>query len=173
MNKIKIYGISILLLICAILIIINDSIIANASTNTSNISAPSYVLVDESGNILLSNNPNERREVASICKLMTTLLTLEKIDKGVISLDDKFYASSYACDAEGSQAFLDAGKDYLVSDLLKSVIVASANDSAIVLAENIAGSEGRFVELMNVRAKELGMNNTLYSNSYTYTLLIQ
>ena len=67
MNKIKIYGISILLIICAILLIINDSIIVNANTATSNISAPSYVLVDESGNILLSNNPNERREVASIC----------------------------------------------------------------------------------------------------------
>lgn len=128
-------------------------------------SAKSYVVIDDSGNVLLEKNCNDKREVASICKLMTTLLTLEYIDNGSISLNDTLTASNHACDVEGSQAFLDAGSDYLVSDLLKSVIVASANDSAIVLAEGIGGNENNFVSMMNIRAKELGMTNTKYANS--------
>ena len=129
------------------------------------LSAKSYVVMDNNGKVLMENNMEERREVASICKLMTTLITLEKIDSGDISLDDKVIASEYACGAEGSQAFLDAGSEYSIRDLLKSVIVASANDSAIVLAEFIGGTETDFVTIMNAKAKEIGMNNTLYANS--------
>lgn len=128
-------------------------------------SAKSYVVVDESGNVLVDKNSNEKREVASICKLMTTLITLENIDNGVLSLGDKFLTSEKAASAEGSQAFLDSGCEYTISDLLKSVIVASANDSAIVLAEGIGGNENNFVNMMNARAKSLGMKNTKYSNS--------
>lgn len=128
-------------------------------------SAKSFIVIDTSGKILLDNNCDEKREVASICKLMTSLITIENIECGNISLDDKFLVSDYASMAEGSQAFLDAGCEYSVRDLLKSVIVASANDSAIVLAENIAGSEENFVRQMNDKAKELGMTNTLYANS--------
>lgn len=136
--------------------------VENASTVSS---AKSYIVVDENNMVLVENNCDEKREVASICKLMTSLITLENIEAGNISLDDKFLASDYACMAEGSQAFLDAGCEYRVRDLLKSVIVASANDSAIVLAENIAGSEDNFVKLMNEKAVEIGMENTLYANS--------
>lgn len=128
-------------------------------------SAKSYIVMDSNGFDLIEHNSDEKKEVASICKLMTTLITLENIDKGNIALDDKFLASDYACMVEGSQAFLDAGCEYTVRDLLKSVIVASANDSAIVLAENIAGSEAQFVDLMNAKAKEIGMENTIYANS--------
>lgn len=131
-----------------------------------NFSSDSYILIDaDSNSVLYGVNPEQKMPVASICKLMTTLLTLEKIESGAISLDDTFVASEYACDAEGSQAFLDAGSSYSVRDLLKSVIVASANDSAIVLAENLAGNEDNFVKLMNERANKLGMKNTHYSNS--------
>ena len=130
-----------------------------------NITAKSYVVIDKNGKVLLDKNMNDKREVASICKLMTTLLTFEEIDRGNLSLDDYVIASEYACAVEGSQAFLDAGQEYQVRDLLKSVIVASANDSAIVLAENIAGNETAFAKLMNARAKELGMENTLYANA--------
>lgn len=164
MNKIRLCTVAILILLCTMVIIVGDTFNVSAQV-VSNMSAPSYILMDCNGNILESKNPHEKREVASICKLMTTLITLENIEKGNITLEDKFYASAYACDAEGSQAFLDAGKEYYVSDLLKSVIIASANDSAIVLAENIAGSEKQFVKIMNARAKELGMSNTKYSNS--------
>lgn len=132
----------------------------------STFSSDSYILMDADSNTILHGlNPEQKMPVASICKLMTSLLTLERIESGSISLDDMFVASDYACDAEGSQAFLDAGSSYSVRDLLKSVIVASANDSAIVLAENIAGTEDNFVKLMNERAKNLGMQNTRYSNS--------
>lgn len=132
----------------------------------SSFTSDSYVLMDSKSNtILYGKNAEQKMPVASICKLMTTLLTLEKIDRGELLLDEKLVASEYASSVEGSQAFLDAGSEYSVKDLLKSVIVASANDSAIVLAEAIGGSEDNFVIMMNNRAKELGMNNTLYSNS--------
>lgn len=136
-----------------------------AYSQFDDITAKSYIVIDENGNILLSKNPNEKHEVASICKLMTILITLEHLDSGAISLDDKAVASSYACLAEGSQAFLDGGSEYSIRDLLKSVIVASANDSAIVLAETIGGSEQNFVDMMNEKAQEIGMQNTLYDNS--------
>lgn len=129
------------------------------------ISAKSYIVIDQNGNTLIEKDKDKKREVASICKLMTTLITLEKIEDGSISLDDKFLTSRYASEMEGSQAFLDAGSEYTVRDLLKSVIVASANDSAVVLAENIAGNEKAFVKIMNVKCKEIGMNDTLYANS--------
>ena len=132
----------------------------------SNFTSDSYLLMDaNSGTILYAKNPEQKMPVASICKLMTTLLTLKQIEKNNISLNDKFMTSEYAGAAEGSQAFLDAGSEYSIKELLKSVIVASANDSAIVLAEGIAGSEENFVRLMNKKASELGMKNTLYSNS--------
>lgn len=138
---------------------------AYAKNQFDDISAKSYIVIDNNGNVLLENNANEKHEVASICKLMTTLITLENIDKGNLSLDDMVVASKYACDAEGSQAFLDSGSEYSIRDLLKSVIVASANDSAIVLAESIGGSENNFVKMMNEKAIEIGMENTLYANS--------
>lgn len=132
----------------------------------NNFTSSSYVLLDaDSGSVLVSKNQNDKMQVASICKLMTSLITLEKIDAGQLNLNDELVASEHACSMEGSQAFLDVGSSYKVSDLLKSVIVASANDSAVVLAEAISGSESAFVGAMNNRAKELGMNNTIYANA--------
>ncbi len=126
----------------------------------------SYVLLDyDSGKVLVHKNENEKLQVASICKLMTSLIVLEKLDSGVISLDQQIIASEHAASMEGSQAFIDAGSKYKVCDLLKSVIVASANDSAVALAEAVSGSELAFVNLMNQKAKELGMNNTVYANA--------
>ncbi len=132
----------------------------------STFSSDSYILIDADSDVVLaSKNIEEKMQVASICKLMTCLLTIEKIEDGVINLNDDVVASEYACSMEGSQAFLDAGCKYKVSDVLKSVIVASANDGAVVLAELISGNENAFVSLMNNRAKELGMNNTVYANA--------
>ena len=144
----------------------------SAATNGATIgafdgfSSTSYILMDaNSGKVLINFNESERVPVASICKLMTSLLTLEAIERGDIGLDTVALASEHACAVEGSQAFLDAGSQYSVSDLLKSVVVASANDSAIVLAELLGGTEDAFVELMNQRAAELGMDNTHYTNA--------
>jgi len=162
-NKIFLCVICIVALIVSVFNVSKQQVIAMEDLDSIN--AKSYIVMDSNGKVLYENNKDYKREVASICKLMTTLITLEEIDKGNIKLDDKFLVSEYAASAEGSQAFLDANNEYFVEDLLKSVIVASANDSAIVLAENIAGSEDNFVKLMNNKAKILGMHNTMYSNS--------
>ncbi len=128
--------------------------------------AKSYILLDYSSqNILQKNNEKEHFEIASMVKLMTSLLTIEKIENGELNLGQKLIASEYACSMEGSQAFLDAHQEYTVEELLKSVIIASANDSSVVLAEAIGGSEENFVQLMNEKAKSLGLENTLYANS--------
>lgn len=137
-----------------------------ADSEFSAFSSKSYVLVDKnSGEVLINKNGNQKMPVASICKLMTSLITLESIEEGKLSLEDNLIASEHACNMEGSQAFLDAGSEYNVRELLKSVIVASANDSAVVLAEHIGGSEENFIKLMNAKAKKLGMKNTVYANS--------
>lgn len=125
-----------------------------------------YCLIDaNTGTILAEKNCTDRREVASMVKLMTSLLTMEKIENGEWTLDTELLVSDYAASMEGSQAFLDAGKTYKIDDLLKSVIVASANDSSVVLAEGYSGSEAKFVDEMNKKAKEVGLENTLYGNS--------
>ena len=137
-----------------------------ANDNIVDVEIKEYCLMDSNtGKILAESNSTERREVASMVKLMTSLLTIEKIERGEWALDTELLVSDYAASMEGSQAFLDAGKTYKIDDLLKSVIVASANDSSVVLAENYAGSENKFVDIMNEKAKELGMTNTLYGNS--------
>lgn len=163
MKKSKLILIALIMLMITIFLTTNN--LMEVSASSVDLTAKSYIVIDTNGKVLKEHNSEEKREVASICKLMTTLITLEELDKNNISLDDKFVASEYACAVEGSQAFLDAGQEYTVRDLLKSVIVASANDSAIVLSENIAGSESNFVQRMNEKAKELGMLNTKYSNS--------
>lgn len=161
-------------LIClALLVCLSVTNVLSTSVNAyfddtlfSNFTSSSYILLDaDSGTVIVNKNAHEKLQVASICKLMTSLITMEKIDAGVISLDSQVLVSDHAASMEGSQAFLDAGSKYKVSELLKSVIVASANDSAVALAEAIAGSEQAFVTLMNEKAKELGMNNTVYANA--------
>ena len=129
------------------------------------ISSPSAILTEAStGKVIFEKNADERRPVASVTKVMTILLTLEAIDEGTIRESDKVTVSLRAQSMGGSQAYLDAGSAYTVSDLLKSVIVASANDSAVALAEHIAGAEEAFVTRMNERAAELGLANTHFVN---------
>lgn len=158
-------------LILAVLFVINSNkaIEVQAFYNDdlfSGFTSDSYVLLDvESGSVLASKNSDQKMPVASICKLMTSLIVMEKVDNGIVGLNDFVVASDYACSMEGSQAFLDSGSKYTVSDLLKSVIVASANDSAVALAEHVCGSENLFVSEMNKRAKELGMDDTIYANA--------
>ena len=125
----------------------------------------SAVLIDAvSGGVLLSQDADKKLPVASIVKLMTLKITFDKIDKGELSLDDELVASEYACSMGGSQLFLDPNTKHKLSDLLKSVIVASANDSSVVLAESISGNENAFVKEMNTTASVLGLSNTLYTD---------
>ena len=129
------------------------------------LTSPSAILCEAStGRVIFEKNADERRPVASVNKVMTILLTLEAIDEGRVSVEDRVTISSRAASMGGSQAFLDAGESYKLGELLKTVIVASANDSAVALAEYLAGSEETFVKLMNARAGELGLANTHYVN---------
>ena len=137
-----------------------------AESLIDSMTAKSAIVVDAgSGEVLLSKSIDKKLPIASMVKLMTVLLTLENIDNGVLSLDQKITVSKNAAGMGGSQVFLDAGSDYSIEDLLKSTIVASANDASVALAETIAGNEQEFVNKMNSRASELGMNNTNYANA--------
>ena len=130
------------------------------------LTSPSAILCEAStGQVIFEKNADERRPVASVNKVMTILLTLEAVDEGRVSLEDQVTVSPRAASMGGSQAFLDAGERYKLRELLKTVIVASANDSAVALAEHLAGTEESFVRLMNTRAEELGLTNTHYANS--------
>ena len=125
----------------------------------------SALLMDyDTGTILYEKNPNEKLPIASITKIMTTLLALEAIEDGRISLDDEVVVSEYAASMGGSQVFLAAGEKLPVSALLKAIIVASANDASVALAEKISGTVETFVSKMNEKAKELGMENTYFSD---------
>ena len=129
------------------------------------LTSPSVILTEpRTGKVIFEKNADERRPVASVTKVMTILLKLEAIDDGRVSLGDSVPVSARASGMGGSQVFLDANKDYRLRDLLKSVIVASANDAAVALAEYMDGAEEAFVRRMNQRAQELGLTNTHYVN---------
>lgn len=129
------------------------------------LTAPSAILLEaDTGAVIFEKNADERRPVASITKLMTLLLTLEKLNEGSITLEDKITVSPAAAGQPGSQAFLDAYADYPLKDILKATIIASANDGAVALAEYIAGTEDGFVTLMKQKAEALGLENTHYVN---------
>lgn len=118
----------------------------------------------ETGTVLYQHNPHERLEPASVTKIMTMLIVAERIEAGTMAESDIVTCSAYASSMGGSQIFLEEGEQMSVEDMLKSVAVASANDAAVALAEHIAGTESDFVKLMNDRAKELGMQDTVFAN---------
>ena len=125
----------------------------------------SALLMDvETGTVLYEKNAHEKLSPASVTKVMTMLLIMEAIDCGKIGWEDPVTASEAATAKGGSQIYLKVGETMSVTDMLKSVAVSSANDCACALAEHIAGSEAVFVEQMNRRAKELGMNDTHFVN---------
>ena len=129
------------------------------------IGGKSALLMDvATGTVLYESNPHEQLAPASVTKVMTMLLIMEAVDSGKITMEDTVTASESAAAKGGSQIFLKVGETMSVSDMLKSIAVSSANDCACAMAEHIAGSEGVFVEMMNSRAKELGMNDTHFVN---------
>lgn len=128
-------------------------------------SAKSAYLVDYStGEVLFERNADEQLPIASMVKIMTLLITFNKIDEGVIGFDTVVTVSDNAAGMGGSQMFLDAGEDYTVSDLIKGITVCSANDASVAIAETISGSVDAFIELMNTTASSLGMQNTVFVN---------
>ena len=127
--------------------------------------APSAILMDAAtGTVLLEKNADDRREPASVTKVMTLLLVMEALDAGQIGWNDRVTASAAAAGKGGSQIYLEEGEQLSMDEMLKSVVVSSANDCATALAEHVAGSEAAFTAKMNLRAAELGMNNTHFVN---------
>ena len=126
----------------------------------------SAVLMDaKTGEILLAKNENEALPPASVTKIMTLLLVMEAVDEGRIALSDTVTVSERAAAMGGSQVYLKVGEAMSVEEMLKCVVIASANDCAVALAEHVAGSEAAFVALMNERAAELGMASTHFENT--------
>ena len=138
--------------------------VCEAATDFKTVGKSAYMVDYATGTVLYARNENERLPIASMVKIMTSLLTLEAVERGDISLDDDVEISQNSASMGGSQVFLDAGTTHKAGELLKTVIVASANDSCVALAERISGSVENFVAKMNARAKELGMNDTSFKN---------
>ena len=129
------------------------------------VSAPSAVLMEkETGTLLYEKNDHERLFPASVTKVMTLLLIIEDIDSGRLNLDDTVTASARAASFGGSCVYLEEGEQMTVSDMLKCIAVVSANDCAVAMAEHLAGSEEVFVERMNRRAEELGLEDTHFTS---------
>ena len=130
------------------------------------LSAKSVILVEaSSGSVLYENNSDEKLPPASITKVMTLLLIYEAVRDGKINWDDNVTVSAHAASMGGSQVFLEEGETQTVADMTKCIAIASANDAAVAMAEYIGGSEDGFVQQMNERAKQLGMNNTTFKNA--------
>ena len=129
------------------------------------VAGKSALLMDvATGQVLYEKNAHEALAPASVTKVMTMLLVMEAIDSGKIGWNDMVTASEAAAAKGGSQIYLKVGEMMSVTDMVKSIAVSSANDCACAMAEHIAGSESAFVQLMNTRAKELGMNDTNFVN---------
>lgn len=133
---------------------------------TDGVNAKSSILIEQStGMVLAESEADERLPIASVTKIMTMLLIMERIDSGTLTYDDMVSVSENAMSYGGSTMFLEAGEQLSVRDMLKGIAVASANDGCVAMAEHIAGSESAFVDMMNKRAQELGMENTHFMNT--------
>lgn len=129
------------------------------------VDAPAAILIEQStGTVLYEKNSHEKLAPASVTKVMTLLLVMEALDSGRIHWEDSVITSETAAAKGGSQIYLEVGESMPLPDMLKSVVVSSANDCATALAEHVAGSEEAFVTMMNQRAQELGMEDTNFVN---------
>ena len=129
------------------------------------ISAPSAILIEkETGTVIYEKNADEQLEPASVTKVMTILLIVEALEAGTISLDDVVTVSAHAASMGGSQVYLEEGETMSIHELLKCIVVSSANDASVAMAEYISGSESVFVAKMNERARDLGTVNTNFTN---------
>ena len=140
--------------------------VVNANSYPLAVNAPSAILMEQStGKILYEKNSHVKIAPASITKIMTLLLTFEALEEGKFSLSDMVMASEHAVSMGGSQIWLETGERMSVDDILKATVIRSANDASVVLAELVSGSEEVFVALMNKRAKELSMADTVFKNA--------
>ncbi len=128
--------------------------------------AKSAILIEAStGTILFEKSSNEKFAPASMTKMMSLLIIMENIDNGNLKMDEIVKASKHAASMGGSQIYLEENEEMKVEDMLKGITIGSANDATVALAERIAGTEDKFVEMMNAKVKELGLKNTNFKNS--------
>ena len=154
-----------MLAIFVLLVLLAGAILPAVRAAELDLPAPSYVLMERStGEVLLEHNAHERLRPASVTKVMTLLLIMEALDDGRIGWDDMVQTSAAAAAKGGSQIYLEENEQLPLEEMLKSIVVSSANDCACAMAEHIAGSEAAFVEMMNARAEQLGMTDTHFVN---------
>lgn len=152
-------------LLCLVLCFVLVGSAALAAPEPPEVTAESVVLMErETGTILAEKNSHEQLCPASVTKIMSLILIMEAIDNGTITLDTEVTVGEGAAGKGGSQIFLEVGEVMRVEDLLKSIVVASANDATTAMAEHLAGSEEAFVGRMNEKAQSLGMNDTHFVN---------
>ena len=153
--------------VCMLLCLVLTAALAVPAAGAElSLSAASAILMEkETGTILYAKDEHTQLEPASVTKVMTLLLVMEAIDSGSLAWDDTVTASAHACSMGGSQIWLKENEQMSVEDMVKAVCVVSANDCAVALAETVGGSEEHFVELMNQRAAELGMADTVFHNA--------
>jgi D-alanyl-D-alanine carboxypeptidase (penicillin-binding protein 5/6) len=126
----------------------------------------SAILIErDTGKVLFEKNSNEELPPASMTKIMTMLLIMEAIDQGKLTWNEKVRASEYAASMGGSQIFLEAGEEMTTKEMLRGIAIGSGNDASVAMAERIAGSEEAFVDMMNDKAKELGLKHTFFKNT--------
>ena len=154
-----------MLAIFVLLVLLAGALLPAVRAAELDLPAPSYVLMERStGEVLLEHNAHERLRPASVTKVMTLLLIMEALDDGRIGWDDMVQTSAAAAAKGGSQIYLEENEQLPLEEMLKSIVVSSANDCACAMAEHIAGSEAAFVGMMNTRAEELGMVDTHFVN---------
>lgn len=153
-----------LLLVCAVVVGIVTGQAAFAEEPVECKSRAVLMMDSGTGTVIYEKNPEKRLQIASMVKIMTLNVIFDEINAGNLTYDETITASDNAASMGGSQAFLDAGSEYKASELIKSIIVASANDSCVAMAERISGSVPAFVERMNATANAYGMNNTYFVN---------
>ena len=158
----------IILLLCITILTVATTVAIPVGTAfaQSDMQYRSLLVMDyDTGTVVYEENADTPYPIASMVKIMTLALTFDAIEKGNLSYEEKITISDNAASMGGSQLFLDAGSEYTVSDLIKGVVVCSANDAATALGERISGNIDKFVEKMNNYAKELGMTHTVFCNA--------
>ena len=136
-------------------------------TNSLNLESGGAILIEQkTGKVLYEHNPHEKLRPASVTKVMSILLIMEALDSGQISLSDRVPCTEDAAGMGGSQIWLEVGEELTVDEMLKAICVVSANDCTVAMADYLCGSQEAFVEKMNERAKELGMNDTTFKNCH-------
>lgn len=139
----------------------------NTNVNNLNLESGGAILIEQkTGEVLYEHNPHEKLRPASVTKVMSLLLIMEALDSGQIALTDKVPCTEDAAGMGGSQIWLEVGEELTVDEMLKAICVVSANDCTVAMADYLCGSEEAFVQKMNERAKELGMNDTTFMNCH-------